>query len=70
MVVHRTRPPNHSCIERTCHPFPPDFWEQGKIFLSRQRLMIIAGGKKWNADVAKVLGAYADELEGALLQYR
>jgi glutamyl-tRNA synthetase len=43
-----------------------DFWEQGKIFFvapTTYDSQLVA--KKWNADVAKVLGAYADELEGA-----
>ncbi len=54
----------HALKERVT--FPQDFWEQGKIFFvapTTYDSQLVA--KKWNADAAKVLGAYADELEGA-----
>ncbi|HQQ96997.1 MAG TPA: glutamate--tRNA ligase [Cyclobacteriaceae bacterium] len=54
----------HALKERVT--FPQDFWQQGKIFfvapMSYDSQLV---AKKWNADAAKVLGAYAEELEGA-----
>jgi glutamyl-tRNA synthetase len=54
----------HALKERVT--FPQDFWEQGKIFFVAPTSydgQLVA--KKWNADVSKVLGVYADELERA-----
>ncbi len=43
--------------------FPQDFWEQGKFFFSPPASYDQSvAAKKWNADAAKVMAAYRDEI--------